>query len=97
MLYPLSYERLSTHVTEPSALVESRTRPGQTRPWRTRAQVRQANREDLSEALAQREPDVTIGAIAREVGYGSGFALSTVFKRVRGISPQEHRLVAARA
>ncbi|MFG1708348.1 AraC family transcriptional regulator [Nonomuraea sp. M3C6] len=38
-----------------------------------------------------REPDATIGSVARKVGYGSPFALSTAFKRVRGISPQEHR------
>ena len=38
-----------------------------------------------------REPDMTIGAVARQVGYGSAFALSAAFKRVRGISPQEHR------
>jgi AraC-like DNA-binding protein len=39
-----------------------------------------------------REPGATIGAVARQVGYGSPFALSTAFKRVRGISPQEHRV-----
>ncbi|MGX5186895.1 AraC family transcriptional regulator [Streptomyces avermitilis] len=33
----------------------------------------------------------TIGAIAHQVGYGSAFALSTAFKRVYGVSPQEHR------
>jgi AraC-like DNA-binding protein len=38
-----------------------------------------------------REPDSTIGAVARKVGYGSPFALSAAFKRVRGISPQEYR------
>ncbi|MGH3647214.1 MAG: AraC family transcriptional regulator [Micromonosporaceae bacterium] len=36
-------------------------------------------------------PDATVGAVARQVGYGSGFALSTAFKRVRGISPKAHR------
>ena len=39
-----------------------------------------------------REPDATVGAVAQKVGYGSPFALSTAFKRVRGISPQEHRV-----
>jgi AraC-like DNA-binding protein len=39
-----------------------------------------------------RERDTTVGAVARQVGYGSSFALSTAFKRVRGISPQEHRV-----
>ncbi|GAA4224331.1 AraC-like DNA-binding protein [Streptosporangium album] len=38
-----------------------------------------------------RETDVTIGAVARQVGYGSAFALSAAFKRVFGVSPQEHR------
>jgi AraC-like DNA-binding protein len=39
-----------------------------------------------------REPDTTIGAVAEQVGYASSFALSTAFKRVRGISPREHRV-----
>lgn len=38
-----------------------------------------------------REPAATLDAVARQVGYGNGFALSTAFKRLRGISPQEHR------
>ena len=38
-----------------------------------------------------KEPDATLGAVARQVGYGSPFALSTAFKRVRGVSPREHR------
>ncbi|MFC7381716.1 AraC family transcriptional regulator [Sphaerisporangium rhizosphaerae] len=38
-----------------------------------------------------REPGATVGAVARQVGYGSSFALSTAFKRVRGVSPREHR------
>ncbi|HEX6578868.1 MAG TPA: AraC family transcriptional regulator, partial [Jiangellaceae bacterium] len=42
-----------------------------------------------------REPDVTIAAVARQVGYSSPFALSTAFKRVRRISPQEHRTRAS--
>jgi AraC-like DNA-binding protein len=45
-----------------------------------------------------REPDATVDAVARRVGYGSGFALSTAFKRVRGLSPSDHRAtVTARA
>ena len=35
--------------------------------------------------------DATVDAIARKVGYANSFALSTAFKRVRGVSPQEHR------
>jgi AraC-like DNA-binding protein len=38
-----------------------------------------------------REPEATIGAVARRVGYGSAFALSAAFKRERGLSPQEYR------
>ncbi|PYC65554.1 AraC family transcriptional regulator [Micromonospora arborensis] len=38
-----------------------------------------------------RDPDITIGTVARQVGYGSSFALSAAFKRVRGLSPAEHR------
>lgn len=41
-----------------------------------------------------RDPDTTIAAVARQVGYSSPFALSTAFKRVRGVSPQEHRVGA---
>jgi AraC-like DNA-binding protein len=35
--------------------------------------------------------DATLSAVARQVGYGSAFALSAAFKRVRGVSPREHR------
>ena len=38
-----------------------------------------------------RDPEATVGAVARQVGYSSPFALSTAFKRVRGVSPREHR------
>jgi len=38
-----------------------------------------------------REPGATVGSVARQVGYGSPFTLSSAFKRVRGISPQQHR------
>lgn len=37
------------------------------------------------------EPGATVGSVARQVGYGSPFALSAAFKRVRGVSPQQHR------
>jgi AraC-like DNA-binding protein len=37
------------------------------------------------------EPGTTIASVADRVGYGSSFALSTAFKRLRGISPQQHR------
>ncbi|MET9254993.1 AraC family transcriptional regulator [Streptomyces sp. NPDC048182] len=42
-----------------------------------------------------RDTEDTLGAIARHVGYGSAFALSTAFKRRYGVSPQEYRTAAA--
>jgi AraC-like DNA-binding protein len=41
-----------------------------------------------------REPGATVESVARQVGYGSSFALSTAFKRVRGVTPREHRAAA---
>jgi AraC-like DNA-binding protein len=41
------------------------------------------------------ETDATIGAVASKVGYGSPYALSAAFKRVRGISPRQHREATA--
>ncbi|CAM5290256.1 AraC family transcriptional regulator [Streptomyces narbonensis] len=38
-----------------------------------------------------RETDTTVESVARQVGYSGAFALSAAFKRVRGLSPQEHR------
>lgn len=43
------------------------------------------------------ESDATLGAIARQVGYGTPFALSAAFKRVRGVSPQQHRATTSAA
>jgi AraC-like DNA-binding protein len=37
---------------------------------------------------------VTIGAVARQVGYGTPFALSSAFKRMYGVSPNTHRALA---
>jgi AraC-like DNA-binding protein len=37
-----------------------------------------------------REPSATLGSVARQVGYGSPYALSAAFKRVRGVSPREY-------
>jgi AraC-like DNA-binding protein len=42
-----------------------------------------------------RDPHATLAAVARQVGYGSPYALSTAFKRVRGVSPREHRAAIA--
>lgn len=36
--------------------------------------------------------DATVTAIARQVGYRTPFSLSTAFKRVHGVSPQQFRL-----
>lgn len=35
--------------------------------------------------------DATLAAVARQVGYGSPFALSAAFRRAHGVSPQEYR------
>jgi AraC-like DNA-binding protein len=43
------------------------------------------------------EPDATVGAVARRVGYATPYALSTAFKRERGISPREHRRAETRS
>jgi transcriptional regulator GlxA family with amidase domain len=40
------------------------------------------------------ETDTTLQAVARRVGYSDAFALSTAFRRVRGISPNQHRQAA---
>lgn len=37
------------------------------------------------------EPDASVGEVAERLGYSTPFAFSTVFKRVRGISPMAHR------
>lgn len=44
-----------------------------------------------------RDSDATLGAIARQVGYGSAYALSTAFKRVLGVSPNQHRASASQS
>jgi AraC-like DNA-binding protein len=42
------------------------------------------------------EPEAIVGSVAARVGYSTPYALSTAFKRVRGISPREHRPKCAR-
>ncbi len=37
------------------------------------------------------QPDETVGTVADKVGYATPFAFSAAFKRVRGLSPREHR------
>ncbi|GAA0655524.1 AraC family transcriptional regulator [Streptomyces thermocarboxydovorans] len=43
-----------------------------------------------------RDTDAPLASIAHQVGYGTAFALSTAFKRVYRVSPQEWRTGAAR-
>ena len=40
------------------------------------------------------EPGATVASVAPQVGYRSPYALSTAFKRVRGVSPRQHRVRA---
>jgi AraC-like DNA-binding protein len=42
-----------------------------------------------------RQPGATVGSVARQVGYSTPFALSNAFKRVHGVSPRQHRALAA--
>ncbi len=42
------------------------------------------------------QPGETVGTVAEKIGYASPYAFSTAFKRVRGISPKDHRSQAAR-
>ena len=42
-----------------------------------------------------REPGATVASVAPRVGYGSPFALSTAFTRVRGMSPRRYRETVA--
>ncbi|HUG83944.1 MAG TPA: AraC family transcriptional regulator [Euzebya sp.] len=37
------------------------------------------------------DPDLTVEAVGRRVGYDNQFAFSTAFKRARGVSPTHHR------
>ncbi|GAA3382046.1 AraC family transcriptional regulator [Cryptosporangium minutisporangium] len=47
-------------------------------------------RLDLAADLL-RTTDATISSVARQVGYANAFALTVAFKRVRGITPGQHR------
>ncbi len=41
------------------------------------------------------QPNESVSTVAHRVGYSTPYAFSAAFKRVRGISPQEHRASAA--
>ncbi len=41
------------------------------------------------------EPDATVTAVARRVGYATPFAFSTAFKRMHQVSPQQYRATQA--
>jgi AraC-like DNA-binding protein len=43
------------------------------------------------------DPAETVASVARAVGYSSPYALSAAFKRVRGVSPHEHRVARRHA
>ena len=77
--------------------VAGRVVAGGARPPVHRARRRAAD-DVSSPAGAWRSPPTCsasrarrVGAVADEVGYGSPFALSTAFKRHRGMSPQQYR------
>jgi AraC-like DNA-binding protein len=42
------------------------------------------------------QPGETVATVAEKIGYASPYAFSAAFKRVRGISPKDHRAQAAR-
>ena len=52
-------------------------------------------RLDLAADLL-RSSDCTLASVARQVGYGSPFALNSAFARVRGVRPAEHRAALRR-
>jgi AraC-like DNA-binding protein len=43
------------------------------------------------------EPGATLASVAHQVGYRSAFALSSAFKRIRGVSPQHYRALSEAA
>ncbi|MGW3186192.1 hypothetical protein ACWDD9_43675, partial [Kitasatospora sp. NPDC001119] len=46
-------------------------------------------------ALAGKPPASRVPNLTGQNSYSNAFALSAAFKRVRGVSPQEHRRLAA--
>ena len=54
-------------------------------------QAAKKRKEALDHVLLYGPPGNGKTTVAEKVGYSSPYALSTAFKRVRGVSPQEHR------
>ena len=52
------------------------------------------HRLDLAERALLTEPDATVAAVARRVGYANPFSFSTAFRRYRGVAPSELRCSA---
>ncbi|MFF2850650.1 AraC family transcriptional regulator [Streptomyces sp. NPDC058001] len=48
-------------------------------------------RMTLAADLLADAPSTTVATVARRVGYADAFGFSAAFKRVRGVSPSEHR------
>ena len=53
--------------------------------------------EEVDVTVVLDEAGETVGTVAEKVGYATPFAFSAAFKRVRGVSPQEHRALAQSA
>ncbi|SFC02286.1 AraC family transcriptional regulator [Streptomyces aidingensis] len=97
---------LHSHPAHPWAVAELATRAGVSRAALARRFTELVGeppmayltgwRLDLAADLL-RDPDATLTAVARKVGYGSGFALSAAFKRERGITPRDYRRTTATA
>lgn len=48
----------------------------------------------LAADLLVEDPAATVASVARAVGYADAFGFSAAFKRIRGVSPSEHRRLA---
>ena len=57
------------------------------------------HRLDVAERALITEPDLTVAAVARRVGYANPFSFSAAFRRHRGLTPSEarHRPPSSRA
>jgi hypothetical protein len=90
--YVLDGELTLKGVTRPVSLAATK-RAGRAGPRRRRVRGRRSARPaSLAMGRLLREPDATVGAVARQAGYGSAFALSIAFKRDTRVSPRNHRL-----